>query len=119
MPSDEWEEEVEVLESILGKEIVCYDEEHHELSIQCFTNLQNKSITVYNTMSFKEENNGEGKEEVFAQSLRYLAPILLICKPSKTYPSQDGLASLNLNCVWLSKLEDNQNFFLFVACYRT
>ena len=104
MPSHEWTEKIEVLESILGTEVLYYDVEGDELCVHCLVNLQTKNITVFSSVNLGVKDGG-GKEEVFGQSLSYLAPVLLSCKPSDRYPEQENLASLSVNCVWLSKDE--------------
>ena len=106
MPSEEWEEEVEVLESILGEDVVQYDKVNKKLSIQCFINLQTKFFTVYSSVNLARNiKEDPDSNEVFGQVLTYLSPVLLSCEPSEDYPSEESLASFNLNCVWLSRKE--------------
>ncbi|KAL5251118.1 hypothetical protein ACHWQZ_G016737 [Mnemiopsis leidyi] len=106
MPTEEWEEEIEILESILGEDALHYDKTNENLSIQCFINLQTKYFTVNSAVKLKENNGiNPDNNEVFGQVLSYLSPVLLSCKPSEKYPVEESLASFNLNCVWLSRKE--------------
>lgn len=109
MLSDEFKEEVVVIESILGTENVNYDEDLNILTVQCNVKFQSSSFKVINEFYLETNNETESdyspNNEFYEQNITYLPTVLLLCKGSENYPLSENLASIHVKSVWLSKKE--------------